>query len=501
MKYNYGEEEKKEKPKEGFLEINYEDGTKSFVKKEESPAEKKEQKKWEKPQRTSYINPNIGIYPDKEGYNKEVRTVGGVIIAPPSSNQNDQGTNQNTNQSNQNGDYRPGYYSFIKETGDYSDYYSTQVDLINRKSTLRNIFSKANHLKASRENVQKQPRILLIRKIGTVGVVITMISLIIAAYLHVIWNVQAALILAMVGMAILTDVMKVCGRMWSQQTRIFIFLLSICAIVPLFTHDLNYLIVDFTLALLFYIVAKKRNAHTLFEENWLLSPHVQHGLVNRPDTVPVWIWNTQGFREARTLLHEIGVEVDDVVLEGFARPLVILGISIVLRKMNKLENEMDDILDKSAEIAEKAKVEKRKRKEAELKQKQLQDELEYIKSITENNNSEYVINELIGTKNELETKVSEMEEAIAEYKEKIKDMESKLSEEETPPEQTEESESKDTPPDYRDFKNLSEEDKNIRRRKAAEMYESNPRLAVRKVQLEIGIPFEESRQIKLAVCG
>lgn len=432
--------------------------------------------KWQHPQKTSYRNPNIGTYPDLEGTDKEMTVINGRL-------QGDYGAIRS--------DYRPLH---IDSGADYGDYYSDLADYVNQSRTIKRIFSKRRNAHSSRGSDKNRPHRRLIRLIGEGGAVIILIMAIMSTLLLAEIKIQIALYIGLAIDILMTDALQYTGRVLALQSRVMISVTLGLITVSIFVGMHQFYIASSILAMIFGFAIKKLNRFWLDTENWYLSDNVERVLVNNsgdpdedPDNNPIRIWENQGMREARTLCNQLGLEIDYLVLEGFCRPLVCLGISIVLRKLQ----------DKKREVAKMEKEREEEREQARENEEQIAKYAEEVERIKKDVREfkQNRLAELMQQISDLKSANDMLRERICE-KEDEKVPEEMIRELEDTKEQTDE---KEEHYDWKEYVSLPYEKKEERDERARRLYKLNPELSVRAVQNMAGVPYETSRKLRLEV--
>ena len=81
--------------------------------------------------------------------------------------------------------------------------------------------------------------------------------------------------------------------------------------------------------------------------NWIMSEAVQKSLLVDADNKATKAWQTHGRRETRTLLHELGYQADDSILDILHRPVYLCGFLNGYEKTTKYKSRLESLENKA----------------------------------------------------------------------------------------------------------------------------------------------------------
>ena len=167
--------------------------------------------------------------------------------------------------------------------------------------------------------------------------------------LEPIYQVISYLLLFSVFMA--TDPLDALTRYLAPQTRYIIALCGTMIIVVIVRpYRPLFMIVCFIVTLGLTSI-KIFNQSWLASYNWLMSSAVQRALLYDLDNNATKAWQAHGRRETRTLLHEMGYQATDDILDILHRPVYLCGYMNGYKKEVKYKQK----LQKTEETAERYK--------------------------------------------------------------------------------------------------------------------------------------------------
>lgn len=488
-------EELEDESEDKYLTIQRGDGKTVRVKQQRDtpPEEDRTQTKkrgaqgqWRAPKSTDYRNPNIGAYPNLKPHTGDVKTMKGQIVS-------DSGVIQPVIPS--------GSKVILSDSrGDSGNYYSDLVDLINDSGVIESVFNKQRIRHASRYSDQSEPYIRKIRHIGESGAVILLILACCSTINLCDWKLQLFLYVSVVAVAIATDALKMTARYLARPSRAMIAGMMWLDWLAAINRNQEFWLVASGLSVMTAFIIYRCNLQWLDSENWLFTDAVRQTIVNDPEGNPVIVWEDHGKREARVLAHEIGIPTDWMLLEGLIRPFFCLGVAVVYKKLIKAQASITRLLKALAKnqkelVASKQTIET------------LTEALEDYKTIFANKDSEdKEAMEILLEKNQdlrdtnaaLQSKIDLLIQANEELKEENQYDDSEESAESL--EESEEStESATGIVDFREYKSLSDREKELRDENARELFRANFELGGRKVQDLAGVPYKTCLKLKKEV--
>lgn len=168
------------------------------------------------------------------------------------------------------------------------------------------------------------------------------------------------------------DPLDVLTRILAPQSCNLLAICQILVIVGILKPNEGYMIVMVMLVAGSLIAIRFFNTRWLASHNWLMSAAVQKALLIDADNKATRAWASHGRRETRTLLHELGHDADDSLLDILHRPVYLCGFLNGFEKTTKVKSRMEALQSKVDKYSESL-------QEAKKENKNLKDELAEIK--------------------------------------------------------------------------------------------------------------------------
>lgn len=162
------------------------------------------------------------------------------------------------------------------------------------------------------------------------------------------WKFQAGSYLGWVAVFLITDPLDMLGRFLAPQSEKLLALMAGLAIMVLIQPVQPFVGIVGVIASGAMTAIWLCNQTWLASYNWLMSAAVQEALLIDVDNKATQAWQTHGRRETRTLLHELGFQATDNILDILHRPVYIAGYLNGYKKTVKYNKRLEDAL-KAAE--------------------------------------------------------------------------------------------------------------------------------------------------------
>lgn len=134
------------------------------------------------------------------------------------------------------------------------------------------------------------------------------------------------------------------------------------------------------------------NYEWLAAYNWIMSDAVQKALLIDVENKATKAWSAHGRRETRTLLHELGYQADDSILDILHRPVYLCGFLNGYEKTTKVKSRIEALenkADKYIQVSKDLTAENQKLKNEISSMKEVEDELR-----SQLSESEYMYNNI-----------------------------------------------------------------------------------------------------------
>ena len=161
----------------------------------------------------------------------------------------------------------------------------------------------------------------------------------------------------------LLDPLDVLARLLAPQSCRLLAICQMLVIVGILKPNSGYLIAMFILIAGSLIAIRLFNVQWLAAYNWLMSAAVQKALLIDLDNRSTKAWQAHGRRECRTLLHELGHDADDSLLDILHRPVYLCGYLNGYEKTTKVKSRIEALESKSDRLSESLKETKKENKE------------------------------------------------------------------------------------------------------------------------------------------
>lgn len=162
------------------------------------------------------------------------------------------------------------------------------------------------------------------------------------------WKFQAGSYLGWVAVFLVTDPLDMLGRFLAPQSQKLLALMAMLAIMVLIQPVQPFVGIVGIIASGSVTAIWLCNQTWLASYNWLMSAAVQEALLIDVDNKATQAWQTHGRRETRTLLHELGYQATDDILDILHRPVYIAGYLNGYKKTAKYNKRLENAL-KAAE--------------------------------------------------------------------------------------------------------------------------------------------------------
>ena len=132
-------------------------------------------------------------------------------------------------------------------------------------------------------------------------------------------------------------------RLLAPQSCCLIALDQILIVVGIIQPLRGYLIVMVVLIAGSLTAIRFLNYEWLAGYNWIMSEAVQKALLVDVDNKATKAWQAHGRRETRTLLHELGYQADDSILDILHRPVYLCGFLNGYEKTTKYKSRLESL--------------------------------------------------------------------------------------------------------------------------------------------------------------
>lgn len=170
-----------------------------------------------------------------------------------------------------------------------------------------------------------------------------------------LYQVISYILLFSVFMA--TDPLDALTRYLAPQTRYIAALCGIMIIVVIIRPYRPLVMIVCFIVTLGLTAIKIFNQSWLASYNWLMSAAVQNALLYDLDNKATKAWHAHGRRETRTLLHEMGYQATDDILDILHRPVYLCGYMNGYKKevkykqkLQRIENVAENYKDQLQEV-------------------------------------------------------------------------------------------------------------------------------------------------------
>lgn len=158
------------------------------------------------------------------------------------------------------------------------------------------------------------------------------------------WKFQVESYLGWVAVFLITDPLDMLGRFLAPQSQKLLALIAGLAIMVLIQPVQPFIGIVGIIASGSVTAIWLCNQTWLASYNWLMSAAVQEALLIDVDNKATQVWQAHGRRETRTLLHELGFQATDDVLDILHRPVYIAGYLNGYKKTAKYNKRLEDAL-------------------------------------------------------------------------------------------------------------------------------------------------------------
>lgn len=155
------------------------------------------------------------------------------------------------------------------------------------------------------------------------------------------WRVQTVCYLIYAAVFLLTDPLDMLGRFLAPQSRRLLALMAVLAILALIHPDRPFLTVAGFIGSAAATATAYFNQSWLASYNWLMSKAVQEALLFDVENKATKAWQAHGRRETRTLLHELGFNATDDILDILHRPVYITGYLNGYKRTAKYKSRLE----------------------------------------------------------------------------------------------------------------------------------------------------------------
>lgn len=167
-------------------------------------------------------------------------------------------------------------------------------------------------------------------------------------------------------------------RRLAPQSCYLLAIDQILIVVGIIQPMRGYLIVMLVLIAGSLTAIRFLNYEWLAGYNWIMSEAVQKALLVDVDNKATKAWQAHGRRETRTLLHELGYQADDSILDILHRPVYLCGFLNGYEKTTKYKSRLESLENKAdqySKVSKELKAENQKLKNEISSLKEVEDEI------------------------------------------------------------------------------------------------------------------------------
>lgn len=181
-------------------------------------------------------------------------------------------------------------------------------------------------------------------------------------------------------------------RLLAPQSCCLIALDQLLIIVGIIRPMRGYLIVMVVLIAGSLTAIRFLNYEWLAGYNWIMSEAVQKALLVDVDNKATKAWQAHGRRETRTLLHELGYQADDSILDILHRPVYLCGFLNGYEKTTKYKSRLESLESKVKQYSQVS-------KDLKAENQELKNEISSLKEVEDEirsqlSESEYMYNNI-----------------------------------------------------------------------------------------------------------
>ena len=181
-------------------------------------------------------------------------------------------------------------------------------------------------------------------------------------------------------------------RLLAPQSCCLIALDQILIVVGIIQPLRGYLIVMVVLIAGSLTAIRFLNYEWLAGYNWIMSEAVQKALLVDVDNKATKAWQAHGRRETRTLLHELGYQADDSILDILHRPVYLCGFLNGYEKTTKYKSRLESLESKVKQYSQVS-------KDLKAENQELKNEISSLKEVEDEiraqlSESEYMYNNI-----------------------------------------------------------------------------------------------------------
>lgn len=144
-------------------------------------------------------------------------------------------------------------------------------------------------------------------------------------------------------------------RRLAPQSCYLLAIDQILIVVGIIQPMRGYLIVMLVLIAGSLTAIRFLNYEWLAGYNWIMSEAVQKALLVDVDNKATKAWQAHGRRETRTLLHELGYQADDSILDILHRPVYLCGFLNGYEKTTKYKSRLESLENKADQYSKASK--------------------------------------------------------------------------------------------------------------------------------------------------